>query len=211
MGLATKQPYSPAFYRAIREGCQRSAEALVPAVLDFIPHPRRVVDVGCGEGFFGKAFDERGAQVVGIEGEWAAPIITHASCDLADELPDFDSDAFDLAVCLEVAEHLPPERAAGFVSELCGLAPWVLFSAAIPGQGGHGHLNEQWPSYWVKLFAENGYFATGALRWRIWRDERIKWWYRQNLFLFFPPGAYPTDGCESVIHPELWAHQLASP
>jgi hypothetical protein len=59
--------------------------------------------------------------------------------DIATPLPEHLVGRFDLAVCLEVAEHLPPERAESFIRELCDLAPVVLFSAAIPGQGGTGH------------------------------------------------------------------------
>ena len=91
---------------------------------------------------------------------------------------------FDLAITLEVAEHLPPERAAGFVEELCTLAPIVLFSAAIPDQGGTHHLNEQWPEYWVAEFSRLNYRPIDAIRPRIWTDPEIYWWYRQNCLLF---------------------------
>jgi hypothetical protein len=91
---------------------------------------------------------------------------------------------FDLVLSLEVAEHLPEESAAGFSQSLARLGPIVLFSAAAPQQGGTGHLNEQWPSYWVRHFAQNGFTVVDCLRDRIWRDERIEWRYRQNLLLF---------------------------
>ena len=53
---------------------------------------------------------------------------------------------FDLALSLEVAEHLPPECGSEFVQTLTDLSSVILFSAAIPFQGGTDHLNEQWPS-----------------------------------------------------------------
>jgi hypothetical protein len=80
---------------------------------------------------------------------------------------------FDLAVSLEVAEHLPPERGEGFVEDLCRLAPVVLFSAAVPGQGDPkhtGHLNERWQSYWASLFHERGYERAECVRPAIWED-----------------------------------------
>jgi hypothetical protein len=94
---------------------------------------------------------------------------------------------FDLAISLEVAEHLPPEAAEGFVKTLTSAAPIVAFSAAVPGQTGVNHLNEQWPAYWAGLFARFGYEAIDCLRPVIWDDEEIEWWYAQNLLLFAEP------------------------
>ena len=110
-----------------------------------------------------------------------------------------------------MAEHLDPSRAASFVSDLCALAPVVLFSAAVPGQGGTHHVNEQWPGYWQDLFAVEGYLMSGALRWLIWNDDRVENWYRQNLMvcarsgyqpaeLFHGAGTYPYP----VVHPVLY-------
>jgi hypothetical protein len=91
---------------------------------------------------------------------------------------------YDLAVCLEVAEHLPESSAADLVRALTAFAPVVLFSAAVPGQGGVGHINEQWPAYWKGLFEQHGFYRRDPIRPRIWTNERVHWWYRQNIFLF---------------------------
>jgi len=91
-------------------------------------------------------------------------------------------------VCLEVAEHLSPLRADPFIGTLTELAPAVLFSAAIPGQGGTSHLNERWQSYWAGLFASRGYVAIDAIRPRVRGLEDIDWWYRQNTILYVQPG-----------------------
>jgi hypothetical protein len=91
---------------------------------------------------------------------------------------------FDLVVSLEVAEHLPPESAATFVASLTGLGSLVLFSAAAPHQGGTHHVNEQWPAYWARLFEERGHVAVDCLRRRLWADERVEWWYAQNMVLY---------------------------
>lgn len=172
--------YTPSFYEQVRVGARASAEVVVPLVLDSYP-AQTVVDVGCGEGWWGRAFAERGCDVVGIENAAVDAEIPVQVLDLARPLPDVGR--FDLAACLEVAEHLPPERAEGLVADLCRLSRTVLFSAAIPGQGGAGHLNERWPGYWVELFADHNYACSGALRWRIWNDERVENWYRQNLIV----------------------------
>jgi hypothetical protein len=49
---------------------------------------------------------------------------------------------FDLAISLEVAEHLPEGSAGALVSTLIEAAPVVVFSAAIKGQSGTNHINE---------------------------------------------------------------------
>lgn len=203
--------YGTAFYDVIRAGSQSSAAAVVPMLVELF-EPASVIDVGCGEGHWGKAFEDCGvADVLGVDGhDGAAAVIPYQQVDLAND--QTVNGSYDLAVCLEVAEHLPPERAEPFVSLLCSLAPVVVFSAAVPGQGGHGHLNEQPPRYWADLFEARGYSVSGALRWAIWDDDRVENWYRQNLLvcvaappmrlsgLFDGPAAEP----HHVIHPVLF-------
>jgi hypothetical protein len=93
------------------------------------------------------------------------------------------SQSFDLALCLEVAEHLPSSSAEGFIASLVSLAPVILFSAAPPGQGGTGHINEQWPRYWQALFSQHQYEMLDCIRPRIWGESDVAWWYRQNMFM----------------------------
>lgn len=155
--------------------------------------PDRVVDVGCGVGTFLHAFREAGTGTVrGLEGTWLDPehlVIERSELtphDLERPLPEVGT--FDLAVCLEVAEHLTPGRAESFLDELCALAPAVLFGAAIPLQGGVGHVNEQWPSWWAERFAARGHAPFDCVRTPIWGDERIGTWYRQNTLLYLAEG-----------------------
>jgi hypothetical protein len=100
------------------------------------------------------------------------------------EAPPAVDRRFDLAVSLEVAEHLRPECAQQFVTFLTALAPIVLFSAAIPFQDGTAHINEQWPDYWTGLFRGQDYVVVDCLRRRIWQNSNVRWWYAQNLLLF---------------------------
>jgi hypothetical protein len=104
-----------------------------------------------------------------------------------------------------------------FVTELCELAPFILFSAAVPGQGGVGHYNEQWSSYWAALFADNGYVVSTTLRAELWDNPGVEHWYRQNLMVAGRRGAKlpaawfgakaqqpPLD----AVHPEFWTDRL---
>ena len=208
--------YHESFYRDREDGTRSSAEAIVPLLLEHLS-PESVVDVGCGTGTWLHAFQRRGvSRLVGLEGPWVSPGMFEVpgaelrTVDLCEPLEA--SDRFDLAISLEVAEHLPPERAASFVTDLCRLAPVILFSAAVPLQGGHHHVNEQWPEYWAALFREEGYEVVDLVRPTFWNDDRVLVWYRQNTLLFVDPEessclplpeVMPTMPL-SVVHPRLY-------
>lgn len=155
------QEYGSSFYDQQRAGSLASAKAVLPIVLA-LTKPNSVVDFGCGVGTWLAAAKGLGVEhCVGLEGSWAktqplaAPDLEVRDTDL--EQPVSLQERFDLAISLEVAEHLAPERADSFVADLCAASNVVLFSAAIPGQDGTRHQNEQWPSYWAERFIRHGY------------------------------------------------------
>src|SRR5438874_4807793 len=120
--------------------------------------PRSVVDFGCGLGIWLEKFVLHGVEdYVGVDGPWVPQDDLHFRQDhfVAARLdrPLRLGRRFDLAVALEVAEHLPDHRGSTFVRTIVEHAPCVLFSAAVPQQGGTDHVNEQWPDYWAELFA----------------------------------------------------------
>lgn len=190
--ISKSEDYTPAFFERLRERASPSAAAIVPLVLGLIP-ARSAVDVGCGEGAWLAAFRRCGIEdVFGIDGDYVdeSALLIPRECFRAADLsrPFTLGRTFDLAVSLEVAEHLPPESAPVFVECLARLAPVVLFSAAIPHQGGVHHVNEQWPEYWIRLFERHGFVPVDAIRKHVWRDERVKWWYAQNTLIFVERG-----------------------
>jgi SAM-dependent methyltransferase len=183
-------PYTRHFYDRHREGSSSSADVVVPLIARWVA-PRSVVDVGCGVGTWLRAWSHAGVDdFLGLEGEdvlknggeLAVPRERIVAADLA--LPMQAGRTFDLAISLEVAEHLAPESAPGFVAALAELAPVILFSAAIPFQGGTGHRNEQWPGWWAQRFLSLGYRCYDVLRLAIWSDERVQPWYAQNTLLY---------------------------
>lgn len=216
-------PYDLEFFDRIRGTSQPSAEAVVPHLMR-LAQPSTVVDIGCGEGAWLKEFLSLGVDdCVGVDGTYVQTerlLIPRNSFRQLDLRKPFALDrGFDLAISLEVAEHLPASSASGFVASLCKCAPVVAFSAAIPGQGGTDHLNEQWPRFWADLFSANGFDCYDVLRPILWGDERISRWYRQNLLIFAVPeaarasnlaDATPTARPMPLVHPELFAHRCNS-
>jgi SAM-dependent methyltransferase len=186
--IAMNLEYSPQYYRGLNEGSRRSAQTVVPIIVELL-HPKSVVDVGCGTGAWLAEFTRRGVgDILGIDGHHVPvdqlQIDQHdfVAADLTQPLRL--RRYFDLAMSLEVAEHLSPEKADQFVDSLTRLAPTVLFSAAIPFQGGEHHLNEQWPTYWVERFDKRDYAALDPFRRLLWEQSEVEWWYCQNLVLF---------------------------
>ncbi|KVR42929.1 hypothetical protein WK17_15675 [Burkholderia multivorans] len=119
---------------------------------------------------------------------------------------------FDLVMTLEVAEHLPFERAETFVGELTDCADVVLFSAATPYQYGVDHVNEQWPEFWATIFRARGFSCFDIFRDSIWNAPDVDWWYAQNTFLYVKDGTASAEVVSrkyesahsglSKIHPE---------
>jgi SAM-dependent methyltransferase len=221
----------PGYFRYQAAGSQASAAVILPLVQKLLP-VKSVVDVGCGTGTWLAEAAKLGiSDYLGIDGDYvdrtqlAIPEDKFIICDLAHVGAGiFPPDAkkhhayhnlihvgaktaplqrrFDLALCLEVAEHLPEASARTIVATLTALSPVVLFSAAIPGQGGPGHVNEQWPAYWAKHFAKHHYGCRDVLRPQIWADSRVEWWYRQNILIFMA-GAEPVVP-PALVHPECF-------
>jgi SAM-dependent methyltransferase len=219
--------YDEAFFESKAEEVRRSADAIVPHVVDLL-HPGSVVDLGCGTGTWLAAFERHGVDdYLGVDGEW----IPRARLEIPEtrfvaarlDAPFRLDRTFDLAVSLEVAEHLPESAATRFVESLVRLAPCVLFSAAVPHQGGLHHVNEQWQEYWVELFGSHGYRAVDAVRPYAWSDDRLPFWYAQNTLLYGRPeviAAVPalaaaraatTESMLSLAHPRLLSRVAADP
>lgn len=181
-------PYGKLFYSTRRHGARESARMVLPYLFHLLS-PRSIVDVGCGSGvWIAEAMRLGLKDAWGVDGPWVKPedldIPLEAFHPIDFEKPWQLGRTFDLAISLEVGEHLSDAVAQSFVQNLCSLAPVVMFSAAIPGQGGLHHVNEQWPSYWIARFESAGYRLLDPVRGRFWNEEKVSYWYRQNILIF---------------------------
>jgi SAM-dependent methyltransferase len=211
-----ENPYDTAFYTWQSDKSYQSANCVLPMVLSIVP-AKSAIDVGCGVGTWASKLIECGVtDVLGMDGDYInrellrIPQEYFQPWDLSK--PIKMNRKFDLAICLEVAEHLPAHRAESLVEDLLNLAPVILFSAAIPGQGGVNHINERYLSYWVKLFSARDYVLLDIIRPTLWNDERCDWWYRQNTVLFVhkdnPLSRLRITTGIDYIHPQLYDQML---
>lgn len=219
----TENLYTPEFFKTKLVDSYISAKHIVSFVLEFLSI-RSVLDVGCGTGHFLRAFYEAGVtEIEGVDGNYVPRdqlVIKPEIFQTVDLAREFDlRRKYDLVVSLEVAEHLPADSADGFVNSLTRHGSVILFSAALPGQGGIGHINEQWPSYWAQRFEKCGYKAYDIFRPRLWDNREVAWWYRQNLLLFADEEGRTAHlklaDLQSTapfaldrVHPELYLSQL---
>ena len=211
--------YDTRFFAQNKDRSYESALAILPLLLE-ITGARSIVDVGCGSGAWLAAARELGvSDLLGIDGSYVQPemlLIPGEQFHAMDLAKPFGlNQKFDLMLSLEVAEHLPPARGESFVEDLVRLGAMVAFSAAIPGQGGLEHVNEQWQDYWHTLFAKAGYRAIDAVRPAVWDRADVAPWYAQNTFLFasreevldIEPATLPTR----LVHPEIFTFRLTTP
>jgi SAM-dependent methyltransferase len=203
-----------------QHGARRSAMEVLPILFDLLP-VRSMVDVGSGVGTWLSVARELGIEdVLGVDGPYVSPELLQIPVanfhphDLTTPLTL--PRRFDVALSLEVGEHLPAAASHVYVASLTTLAPVVLFSAAIPFQPGDHHVNCQWPEYWADLFAQHGFYPVDCIRRRVWSNPRVEYWYRQNTILFANKEALDanerlreeqvrTDVSQlSVVHPDRY-------
>lgn len=190
---------------------------VIPLVIDML-QPQSVLDVGCGIGTWLSVFKEMGVRnILGIDGDYVDKELLRQNINDDEFLPidlsrKFDlNKRFDLVLCLEVAEHMPESSSREFALSLSRHSEQILFSAAIPGQIGQGHINEQWLGYWVEIFSELGYSVYDLFRPKIWDNAKVDWWYRQNMVLFSSKNSENENlqnTVFSIVHPDNYIYKV---
>lgn len=214
--------YDDAFYDYGIKGMYQSGQ-IYTKYLKEIYFPASVVDFGCGRGAWLKAFSDLGVNdLLGIDGSWNSQElmlckkIKFVEDDLNNPKINFDK-KYDLAISLEVAEHLRHESSANFIKKLVSASDVIIFGAATINQGGTNHINEQKSSFWAELFQNEGYVVYDYFRQHFWGNNKVEFWYRQNTFLYIKKNSplnrvleeknfSPITNLEfmNCIHPELF-------
>lgn len=211
--------YSAKYYATFAESAAVSAVEVFKHYMTQFPKswiPGTVLDIGCGLGEWASVetlgWKYRGLDFRVPKESLRIPLEKYIEMDLTTLKQGMEVETADLigradvVLCLEVAEHLPEEVAHNLVRFLTSLGEKVLFSAAIPHQGGEGHVNEQWQSYWGDLFSKEGYVGTQPWE-RGWdRNEKIDLWYRQNMILFISDDPFLDieNTVNDYVHPEMY-------
>jgi 2-polyprenyl-3-methyl-5-hydroxy-6-metoxy-1,4-benzoquinol methylase len=206
-------------------GQKRASQESILSFVSSFRALKSVVDFGCGRDAkwlhtarkLGVA-EIRGYDVPGIPlAELGLAPAEYLGVDLTKEVKL--ERKFDLAISLEVAEHLPSSAARTFIQSLTNASDWVLFGAAVPYQGGRAHVNENWIEYWAKLFEHAGFVCYDILRIKFWHDASIIYYYRQNTCLYVKSGFdqslasrgyVPSARPPSLIHPDLYLKAVST-
>lgn len=183
-----RHEYDALFFDYVEETAGRSARAIVPLVVGTLGS-RSALDVGCGAGAWLSVYRACGVtDVIGADGDYVdqrrllIPRDTFRALDVSQ--PFELGRRFDLVQCLEVGEHVPQASSHLLVANLVRHGSCVLFSAAVPGQGGEHHINEQPHEFWRGLFAEHGFVPYDYVRPRIQHSDGVAAWYAYNTILY---------------------------
>ena len=185
--------YGEEFFREWGAGNEKYVETarVITEVLYREFQPRKLADIGSGCGVYSRFFRDHGAEVVSIDA--VKPPVEYSFPGLV-EIRDLRTpfanvwDPFDMALCLEVAEHIPEESADVFLGNIAALSDLQVFSHAPPRQGGTGHVNEQPKRYWIAKMAAHGFAydrpRTGVLMETFKREKPPFMWMTEHICVF---------------------------
>lgn len=207
--------YDKKYYKKHEDGSFQSAKCIIGYINTFYNF-KSAVDFGCGMGTWCNVMESFNKEdYLGIDQhDYSSEYMLisqekYLKYDLC--YPLSLSRKYDIAISVEVAEHIDSKYAGIFIGNLCRHSDVILFSAALPNQGGTGHINEQPCSYWKQIFERFKYRAIDCIRPVFWNNKTIEVWYRNNSILYIneqiynefikliPTQIHPLD----IVHPEM--------
>jgi SAM-dependent methyltransferase len=217
MKNTTNQP--PIYVHEVAVHNSDAPNEIVPILIELFK-PTSVVDFGCGIGTFLSSFKSSGINnVLGIDGPWASKDLLYANINSTEFLEtDLAKDIqlpiyYDMVLSLEVAEHIEEKYADIFIKNLIAAGKIIIFSAAVPQQGGQNHVNEQWISYWAEKFNQQGYVVHDILKPYVWNNPNIFFWYKQNMVVAVPKAytfqkEFIHNTLENIIHKDMFQFRI---
>jgi SAM-dependent methyltransferase len=185
--------YNFVIMRSFHSMAVANAPGVVRSFADTFGTGGSLIDVGCGSGAIAAQFLRAGYSIVGCE---HSPHGRKLARRQGVNVVDFDLNRkppadvignFEVAYSFEVAEHLTPKLGDALVEFLTRLSIVVVFTAAQPGQGGVGHINEQPIEYWSERFRQHRFeldqVNTDKLRNRF-KAYSISPWFSVNACVF---------------------------
>jgi SAM-dependent methyltransferase len=217
--MKNKNKHPPVYIHDVAVHNSNAPNEIIPILIELFK-PISVVDFGCGIGTFLSAFKSFGVtNVLGIDGPWASKELLYTNINPSEfletnlakdiQLPVY----YDMVLSLEVAEHIEEKYANVFIRNLIAAGKIIVFSAAVPQQGGQNHVNEQWQSYWSEKFNQQGYVVHDILKPYLWNNPNVFFWYKQNMVVATPKDfmfqkEFIHNTLEDVIHKDMFQFRL---
>lgn len=158
---------------------------------------KSLLDVGCGTGHYLRFCVDHGlSDVLGIEGSPHAfeRLLVDKSQVVRHDLrePFRAGRKWDVALSIEVAEHIDKASAGTYVRTLATSSDTVVLTAARPGQGGRAHVNLQPPEWWQERFRQEHFEYDERLTERLKAGIRraresgafVTSWFEPNVMVF---------------------------
>jgi cyclopropane fatty-acyl-phospholipid synthase-like methyltransferase len=145
---------------------------------------KSAIDLGCGEGHYVNDLNNNGINCLGYDGNPNTTSITNNRCQIMDlSKPQVFEQKSEFTISLEVAEHIPKQFEDIYIQNVHNSnTKGIILTWAIPGQGGHGHVNEQPNEYALNKFLSLGY-KYNTTDSNILRNNAELWWFKKTIMV----------------------------
>lgn len=155
--------YSRDFHKSIENDEYPQAVRLASYIKNYM-RPSKFIDFGCSTGLYLREMQIQIPELESVGYEFSKDAVDMALCknviefDLTKKL-DIDKKENTLGLCLEVLEHIDDSNWLPVLKNLSSLCDTIIFSAAVPGQGGTGHINCRNKIDWIYRFHTLGWIV----------------------------------------------------